>query len=619
MATRGRKASPGAEDEFLQNLYKGGELLGAGKVIEAKDYLERAYELDSKNEKGQNLLGLTYFKLGLFDRAAEIYEALVRENPVDATLRVNLGLVYLKTNQLQRAIREFETSVDLSPDHKKAHNYLGLALAQIGNYAEAKEHFIEAGSDAMALKMERAMSGEATGLHRMPTALDQQKKNKFAEIEGSEIVAEQGGQQVSQLDERRRAEQQRAKAAASGRKAKAEAAREPEPEVEVAHEQEPAPAPGSASEPESAAEVEVVEAEEAAPASSATARSQQEGDWGSHFGGEEMRFAEDEGPSSAPTSSAASAPSEAEEAHVVMTPEEVGAAAEAEEGFSEDINVDEEPPAAPAAEALEADAEAGAGAESETETAIDVEPAVVPGVAEAEPPGPEQWEARPLSEVETKGLAAGLPLAELAPTLEVLKGAVAGPFEVRHEGVAIVVNGELLSRVDGLLLVSGAVKYEPEMKRFRGRTTDQAFGEGERRMTRATGKGVMIVGAPEKQRFVSVDLAEESAYFREEVVFAFEEAVMFENGRIPSEVTGDMDLVHLRGKGKVLVRIPGALRAHQVRMDEPVTVPLERLVGWFGNVTPKLLTLAVEESGAVVKGGAELSGEGYVLFAVPTA
>ena len=35
-----------------------------------------------------------------FDRAAEVYELLVRENPADPTLRVNLGLVYLKTNQL---------------------------------------------------------------------------------------------------------------------------------------------------------------------------------------------------------------------------------------------------------------------------------------------------------------------------------------------------------------------------------------------------------------------------------------------------------------------------------------------------------------------------------------
>src|SRR5919198_2692416 len=151
---------PVANEEFVKNVVRGGELLAAGKVIEAREYLERAHRIQPKNEKGQNLLGLTYFKLGLYERAAEIYEALVRENPVDPTLRVNLGLVYLKTQALPRAIREFEAAVDLSPEHKKAHNYLGLALAQVGRFEEARAHFIEAGSDSMAEKMERALTGE---------------------------------------------------------------------------------------------------------------------------------------------------------------------------------------------------------------------------------------------------------------------------------------------------------------------------------------------------------------------------------------------------------------------------------------------------------------------------
>ncbi len=156
MSTTAR--APVNEEEFLGALYKGGELLAAGKIVEARPFLEKAHQLAPKNEKAQNLLGLTYFKLGLFDQASDIYEKLVRENPVDPTLRVNLGLVYLKTNNLPRCIKEFETATDLEPDHKKAHNYLGLALAQAGDYARAKEHFVLAGSDQMAEKMTRALT-----------------------------------------------------------------------------------------------------------------------------------------------------------------------------------------------------------------------------------------------------------------------------------------------------------------------------------------------------------------------------------------------------------------------------------------------------------------------------
>lgn len=149
------------EEEFLASLYKGGELMTAGKVVDARPLLERAHELQPKNEKAQNLLGLAYFKLGLFERASEVYEKLVSDNPVDPTLRVNLGLVYLKANNLDRCIKEFETATDLDPEHKKAHNYLGLALAQAGKYAKAREHFVHAGSDAMAEKMERALAAKA--------------------------------------------------------------------------------------------------------------------------------------------------------------------------------------------------------------------------------------------------------------------------------------------------------------------------------------------------------------------------------------------------------------------------------------------------------------------------
>ena len=138
MPTSLRGRDPAVEEEFLGALYKGGELLASGKIVEAREHLEKAHGLAPKNEKAQNLLGLAYFKLGLFDQASAVYEGLVNENPTDATLRVNLGLVYLKTNNLERCVKEFETATDLEPTHKKAHNYLGLALAQQGTYAKAK-------------------------------------------------------------------------------------------------------------------------------------------------------------------------------------------------------------------------------------------------------------------------------------------------------------------------------------------------------------------------------------------------------------------------------------------------------------------------------------------------
>ncbi len=129
------------DDDFLYHLYQGGELLRSNRVVEAKDHLEKAFKLKPKNPRGQNLLGLVYFKLGLFHRAIEIYQELVDRYSDDATLRVNLAMVYFKAEQLDEAERELRRAIDLSPDHKNAHRYLGLVLVRKGETDEAQEHF----------------------------------------------------------------------------------------------------------------------------------------------------------------------------------------------------------------------------------------------------------------------------------------------------------------------------------------------------------------------------------------------------------------------------------------------------------------------------------------------
>jgi tetratricopeptide (TPR) repeat protein len=419
---RGPK-SPG-DEEFLQQLHRGGELLAQGKLAEARQLLERAQQLHPHHEKGRNLLGLAYFKLGLFDRAAEVYEALVRDNPVDATLRVNLGLVYLKTKALQRAMREFESATDLQPGYKKAHNYLGLALAQAGEYGRAREHFLQAGSDAMADKMARAMAGE-----------------RFAQ-----------------------------------------------PARTV-------PAPASASRSGSAA-----------------------------------------------------------------------------------LTASEPPP------------------EESLEDAIPEMPSKLMGF-------------RPGTDVPV--------LSNLLRAVALTEASRANPFRVGNGGFAALVDGELLTRLEGLVAFSGQLQFLPEVRRFKGRASEQPFGEGARRLVRASGQGMIFIESAEARSFLAVELGDDGAYFREECLFAFEESVSFENGKVPSADEGpNLELVHLLGQGRVLLGLDGTLRSVAIGQESPVTVPLSHLVGWQGKVTPRMVPLgeAGSESSWVA---VELSGEGFALIVLP--
>ena len=92
------------EKAYLQHLTRGGELLRSDRVHDAKSELEKALALKPGDGKILNLLGLACFRLEDYGRALEIYRDLVAKQPYDSSLRLNLGLVFLKTCQVEQAI-----------------------------------------------------------------------------------------------------------------------------------------------------------------------------------------------------------------------------------------------------------------------------------------------------------------------------------------------------------------------------------------------------------------------------------------------------------------------------------------------------------------------------------
>jgi Tetratricopeptide repeat len=479
---RGMDGSGGSgSDEFIQALYRGGELLTEGKVIEAKEYLERAITLRPENERCQNLLGLTYFKLGVFEKAAEVYGGLVKANPADPTLRVNLGLVHLKTNLLARAIREFETAIDLAPDHAKAHNYLGLALAQSGDYARAREHFLAAGSQQMAERMTRAMaSGYGAEISEMPSA------------SYSPVVNGPGSEQPTIM-------------------------------------------PDEATQSFYAGPRSTDDAQPAAPAA-------QETDWSSQLG-----------------------------------------------------EMSQEMPAAPEMIAPHYPVEQMQPIE----------------------PNPVQNGYQLSAPVETFAAPTTV-LRTLTPTIQILREPPSGSFQVEQSGVTMWVNGQLLTRLTGLVASCGSLAFSPERKRFRDRTTDRWFGEGAFRMARVQGQGALYFRT-EGRIFLPLELDGESAYFREDRVFALENTLAFENGRLPAPFTTDFDLVHLRGSGLVLLGLDADMHSLEISEMRPAIIPLERLVGWQGRLTPRLSALLPDDQGKVHQVGLELTGDGFGLLTLPTS
>ncbi len=453
--------------EFDRALSAGNEALSQGNPADARIALEKALRYKPRNQRARNLLGLSLFKLGELPRAEEIYRSLIEDHPGDPTLRVNLGLVFLKQNASPDAVRCFETALDLAPDHQKAQNYLGLALAQKGELARAREWFLKAGNDAMA--------------DRMAQALQQSPVRAVAESAAVALAAEQP--------------------------------------FAPATEEKTAPKKGDT------LEIPRPKGLDAAPAAKTR--------WVATTPG---------GPAAPPV--AAEAARTAKGAIVANAPE----------------------PSAPPPPETKSPA--------------------MPGAA----PSMSQYAS-----------------AKRAPAANAPAG-----FNIGASEVLIYVRGEMLTRLDGLVASWGSVTMKPELKRFRGKATDKPFGEGTRRMLRASGEGRYVISR-EGRCFTALELNDEPAYFREEVLFAFEESILFENGRVPSKTGTDLHLVHLRGRGKLLLVTSGVPKAVEVRKGEPLRIPMDQLIGWHGPlIQPRLVAIVEEapEMGVAL----ELAGEGRALI-----
>jgi len=178
-------------EEFLFHLYRGSELLQDNCVSEAKEELERALRFQPRDSEGQGLLGIVYFRLGMYPRAIGIYEELIRSFPVEITPRVNLALCYLKTGQQHQARDVLEAVIQREPEHKRAWGYYGLALERLGEYGKAQAAFEKAGQPQLARRMQNRLE-EATPSEE-PGDAEQQHQLDEVRLAAADAVQELDG------------------------------------------------------------------------------------------------------------------------------------------------------------------------------------------------------------------------------------------------------------------------------------------------------------------------------------------------------------------------------------------------------------------------------------------
>jgi tetratricopeptide (TPR) repeat protein len=124
-----------------------------GQASLAIENVRRAYELrDRVSEREKYYISCTYFTLvtGELEKAIQQYELWIRDYPRDYVAQTNLGVNYFTMGQFERAAAVTRAALILEPASILGYNNLGVAYFSMNRLDEAKSTF----DDALARKLD---------------------------------------------------------------------------------------------------------------------------------------------------------------------------------------------------------------------------------------------------------------------------------------------------------------------------------------------------------------------------------------------------------------------------------------------------------------------------------
>jgi len=122
------------------------ELLALARIDIEKGSLESALQkikqllVDPEvSAEGIALAGRLYAQLGIWDRAQELFQRYLALNPQAVTEKFQLGMIHFDASRSDEALKIWAELLQKHPLHPPALFYRGLALAQQGKTAEARQ------------------------------------------------------------------------------------------------------------------------------------------------------------------------------------------------------------------------------------------------------------------------------------------------------------------------------------------------------------------------------------------------------------------------------------------------------------------------------------------------
>ena len=566
------RPNPAANEDFLFHLYRGSELLQDNRAHEAKEELERALHLQPNDTKGQDLLAVVYFRLGLYPRAIAIYEQLRRESPRDTSLLLNLALCYLKTGQPALARRSLEQLVAVNPTHARAWGYLGLACERAGDIAEAQRAFEQGGHAQMA----RRMADRRASMNPAPPIPEESVPSR----EVRDVVATA----YEELD--------------AG-----------ELSFELA---EPASDSTEGKGPDSWRPVELgqgVRSNDQTPRSLGNAP-QSSAPSANHGNGNGTANGDAAGLPHVGKPPGIRRPTLIVGVPPAHAPTEIEALSRLPSPRPPPFELDEA-----GAPSLRTRGRAVVVPGTNTRPNDDYAADGPPSKHTLPPPPPSPPSSPPLPSVHAPASVAPPAAAELTRTSTVAFPAI-GNVVIHPSGVALVrTTGEagFAARLEAMRASSNGLGMKILERQQKGKTTGESFGGVGSPIARASGEGQLVLAPRSGRKLSSFALHDDMCFVREEVLLGFDGELGYENGRLATGDGESVAVVQLKGRGAVLLEAIGEILTLEVHNHRGLSVRREVILGWFGRLVPR--ALATNEAPGGQRGLVSFAGEGRVLVA----
>lgn len=107
----------------------------------AVEFYEKANQIKPEDYETVVKIGNTYFDSGKFEQAEKWYEQALSKKADDINVRTDLGITFVEraNPDLDRAVKEFQTSLQTNPKHEPTLYNLGVAYFKKGNAEEANK------------------------------------------------------------------------------------------------------------------------------------------------------------------------------------------------------------------------------------------------------------------------------------------------------------------------------------------------------------------------------------------------------------------------------------------------------------------------------------------------